>query len=362
MGIDGSAEHESGCWNRPAAVISFHVIHAESPMSTALDQIAADARPANQRALQSLAGGTATTADRPASATPEHGDETTREPDRTDYTIVERSIRFIETHARVQPSLVDIAMHVGVSESHLQRVFTRWAGISPKRFLQYLTHEHCRTLLRDSRSILDATYEAGLSSPGRLHDLFVTVEAVTPGEFKTGGAGLDIRFGIHDSPFGECLVATTPRGVCAVSFLSSDEPGDAVERLHAGWPGATIHGDQARTAEIARQMFDPAARPTDAPLRLLLRGTNFQINVWKALLHIPLGAVASYEHLAALAKVPGAPRAVGNAVGANPLAYVIPCHRVIRKTGDFGNYGGGPERKKAMLIWESARRAGLSEP
>jgi len=331
-------------------------------MSTALDQIAADQAPTDHLTLRGRSGASTSTTDGPSLLASGDRDARPDVSDRADYGIVKRSILFIETHARKQPSLIEIAAHVGVSESHLQRVFTRWAGISPKRFLQYLTHEHCRTLLRESRSILDATYEAGLSSPGRLHDLFVTVEAVTPGEFKTGGAGLDIRFGIHDSPFGECLVATTTRGVCAVSFLSAEDPGDAVERLHGSWPGATIHGDQARTAEIARQMFDPAARPTDTPLRLLLRGTNFQINVWKALLRIPLGAVASYEHLAALASVPGAPRAVGNAVGANPLAYVIPCHRVIRKTGDFGNYGGGPERKKAMLIWESARRAGSSEP
>lgn len=277
---------------------------------------------------------------------------------RMDYIIVEQAIRFIEANARKQPSLLEIASHVRLSESHLQRVFTRWAGISPKRFLQYLTHEHCRQLLRESKSVLDATYEAGLSSAGRLHDLFVTVEAVTPGEFRTGGEGLDIRFGIHDSPFGECLVATTPRGVCAVSFLSAETPDSAVERLHEDWPGASIHGDQGRTAAIAEQMFSPEARTADTPLRLLLRGTNFQINVWKALLRIPMGAVASYEDLAAIANVPGAPRAVGNAVGANPLAYVVPCHRVIRKTGDFGNYAGGPQRKKAMLVWEAARRTG----
>ena len=280
---------------------------------------------------------------------------------RMDYIIVEQAIRFIEANARKQPSLLEIASHVRLSESHLQRVFTRWAGISPKRFLQYLTHEHCRQLLRESKSILDATYEAGLSSAGRLHDLFVSVEAVTPGEFRTGGEGLDIRFGIHESPFGECLVATTPRGVCAVSFLSAETPDSAVERLHEDWPGASIHGDQGRTAAIAEQMFNPEARTAETPLRLLLRGTNFQINVWKALLRIPMGAVASYEALAAIANVPGAPRAVGNAVGANPLAYVVPCHRVIRKTGDFGNYAGGPQRKKAMLVWEAARRSGSSD-
>jgi len=330
-------------------------------MSTALNQVTSQQIGTDQLtdSLPSRASASAGIGDGPRS-----GSEGSAfvDPDRPDYAVVERSIRFIELHARTQPSLSEIAAHVGVSESHLQRVFTRWAGLSPKRFLQYLTHEHCRQLLKESRSILDATYEAGLSSAGRLHDLFVTVEAVTPGEFKSGGVGLELRFGIHDSPFGDCLVATTPRGVCAVSFLSSEEPAAAVERLHAEWPGATIHGDQTRTAEVARHMFDPRARPAESPIRLLLRGTNFQINVWKALLRIPLGAVASYEDVAALASVPGAPRAVGNAVGANPLAYVIPCHRVIRKTGDFGNYGGGPERKKAMLVWESARRAGPSDP
>ena len=286
---------------------------------------------------------------------PEPADRHFSDDGRTDYILVERAIRFIAARARKQPSLLEISKHVGVSESHLQRVFTRWAGVSPKRFLQYLTHEHCRQLLKGSRSVLDATYEAGLSSAGRLHDLFVTVEAVTPGEYRTGGEGLDIRFGIHDSPFGECLVATTPRGVCAVSFLAAEAPESALERLHIDWPGATIGADQSRTADVVRRMFSPTAQGRESPLRLLLRGTNFQINVWKALLRIPFGAVTSYEDLAAMADVPGAPRAVGNAVGANPLAYVIPCHRVIRKTGDFGNYAGGPMRKKAILAWESAR-------
>ena len=276
-------------------------------------------------------------------------------PTRADYVVVERAIRFIETHARKQPSLGEIADHVGASESHLQRVFTRWAGISPKRFLQYLTHEHCRQLLRESRSVLDATYEAGLSSPGRLHDLFVKVEGVTPGEFKSAGAGIEIAWGIHESPFGDCLIATTPRGVVSVVFASADGPDRAVDSLRGQWGGATITEDPSRTAEVADRIFDLAPATPSTPIRLLLRGTNFQINVWKALLKIPAGAVASYEDLAALASVPGAPRAVGNAVGANPISYLIPCHRVIRKSGDFGNYGGGPARKKAMLVWESAR-------
>ncbi len=275
-----------------------------------------------------------------------------------DYVYVEQAIRYIERHTRQQPSLADIAGHVGTSEFHLQRVFTRWAGISPKRFLQYLTHEHCRQLLRESRSVLDATYEAGLSSPGRLHDLFVTVEAVTPGEYKTAGSGLEITHGVHQTPFGDALIATTPRGVCSVNFVSADgEPG-ALEQLREQWSGASFRKDTAGTAEIAARIFAPVEHSSAPRMRLFLKGSNFQINVWKALLKIPLGAVTSYEGLAAMANVPGAPRAVGNAVGANPLAYLIPCHRVIRKTGEFGNYGGGPARKKAMLVWESAQAAG----
>jgi AraC family transcriptional regulator of adaptative response/methylated-DNA-[protein]-cysteine methyltransferase len=289
------------------------------------------------------------------------GSPTAGRPTRADYVVVERAIRFIETHARKQPSLAEIAEHVGASESHLQRVFTRWAGISPKRFLQYLTHEHCRQLLRESRSVLDATYESGLSSPGRLHDLFVNVEGVTPGEFKTAGAGIEIAWGIHESPFGDCLIATTPRGVCSVVFTSAQSAESAVDNLRAQWGGATITENPSRTAEIADRIFDVTPATDSEPIRLLLRGTNFQINVWKALLRIPSGAVMSYEDLASIANVPGAPRAVGNAVGANPIAYLIPCHRVIRKTGDFGNYGGGPARKKAMLVWESARSRSATE-
>ena len=290
------------------------------------------------------------------------GSPTAGRPTRADYVVVERAIHFIEAHVRKQPSLAEIAEHVGASESHLQRVFTRWAGISPKRFLQYLTHEHCRQLLRESRSLLDATYESGLSSPGRLHDLFVKVEGVTPGEFKTAGAGIEIAWGIHESPFGDCLIATTPRGVCTVAFTAADGADHAIDSLRNQWQGATITEDPSRTAEIAERIFDLAPATDAEPIRLLLRGTNFQINVWKALLRIPSGAVMSYEDLASIANVPGAPRAVGNAVGANPIAYLIPCHRVIRKTGEFGNYGGGPARKKAMLVWEAAHARSADEP
>ena len=269
-----------------------------------------------------------------------------------DYEFVERAILYLDRHARRQPSLGELAGAVGASESHLQRIFTRWAGISPKRFLQYLTHEHARRLLQESRSVLDAAYEAGLSSAGRIHDLFVTVEAVTPGEVRAAGAGLEIGYAIHPTPFGDCLIAVTPRGICNLTFVRTD-PVDEVRRLREQWSEATVREAPGATAGVVDRVFGGSW--DSGPIPVLLKGTNFQINVWKALLKIPEGAVASYEDLAELAHVPGAQRAVGNAVGANPISYLIPCHRIIRKTGEFGNYGGGPARKKAMLVWESAR-------
>jgi AraC family transcriptional regulator of adaptative response/methylated-DNA-[protein]-cysteine methyltransferase len=273
-----------------------------------------------------------------------------------DYEIVERAILYLDRHAREQPALAELALAVGASESHLQRVFTRWAGISPKRFLQYLTHEHARRLLLGSRSVLDAAYESGLSSAGRIHDLFVTVEAVTPGEVRALGAGLEIHHGVHPTPFGDCLIAITPRGICNLSFIRSTGPEREVERLRAEWPQATMRESRSATAGVVDRIFGGGWGGGGSPIPVLLKGSNFQLNVWKALLKIPEGAVASYEDLAHLAQVPGASRAVGNAVGANPVAYLIPCHRIIRKTGEFGNYGGGPARKKAMLVWESARQ------
>ena len=271
-----------------------------------------------------------------------------------DYEFVERAIRYLDHNARRQPGLQELAAAVGASESHLQRIFTRWAGISPKRFLQYLTHEHARRLLQESRSVLDAAYESGLSSAGRIHDLFVTVEAVTPGEVRAAGAGLEIGYGVHPTPFGDCLIAATPRGICHLAFIQSGDPSHEIGRLHDEWREATVREASNATAEIVTRVFAASWRP--GPIPVFLKGTNFQLSVWKALLEIPEGAVASYDDLAHIARVPGAQRAVGNAVGANPVAYLIPCHRIIRKTGEFGNYGGGPARKKAMLVWESARR------
>jgi len=286
--------------------------------------------------------------------------------DTKDYIRVESALAFLSEHRETQPSLAEVAEHVGLSEHHLQRLFTRWAGISPKRFLQFQTIESAKTLLRDSRSVLDTTYSTGLSSGGRLHDLFVTLEAVTPGEFKSGGAGLTIRTGFHESPFGECLIGVTDRGICGLSFVVGDRAG-AMAELESHWPGATFVEDPRATRLTVRKVFaawdgdrpqpTPAAGDADVsptPLSLLVRGTNFQVRVWQALLRIPPGAVATYEDVASVVGRVGATRAVGSAIARNPVAYLIPCHRVIRKTGAFGGYHWGAARKVALLLRETA--------
>ena len=272
-----------------------------------------------------------------------------------DYERVERAIRYLETRFREQPSLGELARECGVSEFHFQRMFTRLVGISPKRFLQYQTISHARGLLARSRSVLDATYEAGLSSAGRLHDLFVAVDAVTPGEFKRHGEGLAIDYGFHRTPFGEALVAVTARGICGLWFVRGERQG-AHSELARTWPEATLREREAATAPVAAAVFS-RGYPSGGRLGLLLRGTNFQIKVWEALLRIPEGAVVTYEDIAAAIGRPRAVRAVGNAVGSNPVSYLVPCHRVIRKSGEFGNYGGGRERKRLMLGVEIARVA-----
>lgn len=289
--------------------------------------------------------------------------------DTTDYIRIESALGFLSQHAHAQPALADVAEHVGLSEHHLQRLFTRWAGISPKRFLQFQTVETAKGLLRSSKSVLDATYSAGLSSGGRLHDLFVTLEAMTPGEFKTGGAGLTIRTGFYDAPFGEALIAVTDRGICGLSFVVDAHRATAMAELESHWPGATFVEDERSTRGIAAKVFAAWSRQpwqpdhtngsetvTPTPLSVLVRGTNFQVRVWEALLRIPPGAVATYEDIATALGQSGATRAVGSAVAHNPVAYLIPCHRVIRKTGAFGGYHWGAARKVAMLLRETAGR------
>ena len=269
-----------------------------------------------------------------------------------DYARVEKAIRYLDANYRSQPELRAIADEVGLSEFHFQRLFRRWAGISPKRFLQHLTAGRALDLLRESRSALDASYEVGLSGSGRLHDLLVNVYGATPGEIKADGAGLDIAFGFFSSPFGECLLATTERGICHLSFAAPETREAALNELCAGWRRATVREDPARIQPLAEQIF--SGKHGDPAPTLLLKGTNFQLRVWEALLRIPEGCVVSYGELAERIGAPRAARAVGTAVGRNPIAYLIPCHRVIRSTGAFGGYRWGVERKKMMLGWEAA--------
>jgi len=277
-----------------------------------------------------------------------------------DYRRVEAAIGFLEANFNRQPELGEIAAAVGLSEFHFQRLFSRWVGISPKRFLQYLTKEYAKALLDGRTSLLDAAYDTGLSGPGRLHDLFVHCEAVTPGQYKARGLDLDIGYGLHPSPFGRCLIAGTQRGICYLGFVRDNRPQRLIDDLKAAWPKAKIRPDPGHTGQMVERIF--AAPPSDraTPLHLFVKGTNFQIKVWEALLKIPFGAVVTYQDIAAAIGHPAGARAVGNAVGRNPVSYVIPCHRVIRKAGDFGNYGGGRQRKKAILGWEAAI-AGMAE-
>lgn len=273
----------------------------------------------------------------------------------TDYQKVENAIRFLEKHAVEQPSLDDVAEHIGLSPFHFQRLFKRWAGVSPKRFLQYLTVTNAKQLLRESASVLDATYEVGLSGPGRLHDLFVNVEAVTPGEYKRQGRDIKIRYAFHETPFGECLVAATDRGVCFLGFVNDDNQAVAFEDLQRRWPQASMIADPGACHEEIRQIFYHEKASNQGPVRLFLQGTNFQLKVWEALLKIPEGAVVSYSDIADSVGRPNAHRAVGTAVGQNPVAYLIPCHRVLRASGEIGGYHWGTVRKKAMLALEGCR-------
>jgi AraC family transcriptional regulator of adaptative response/methylated-DNA-[protein]-cysteine methyltransferase len=269
-----------------------------------------------------------------------------------DYLRIEQAILYLEKNAQHQPELEEIARSVGLSEFHFQRMFTRWAGISPKRFLQFVTRENAKDLLDRSENVLDTTLQVGLSSLGRLHDLFVTTEAVTPGEYKSRGAGLTIRYGLHRTPFGECLIGTTDRGICQLSFIQESEAA-ALDAMVEYWKEARMIEDHPATAPLIEPIFDLSRRGEHA-LHMHLLGTNFQIKVWEALLRIPPGSVTTYESIAKQIGHTNATRAVGNAVAHNPIAVLIPCHRVIRKMGEFGNYRYGSARKKALLVRELA--------
>ena len=267
------------------------------------------------------------------------------------YRIVADAIGYIRSHARRQPPLAEIAASVGLSECHLQRVFSEWAGISPKRFLQYLTKEHARLALRGAADLLSASLDAGLSGPGRLHDLMVSCEAMTPGEIRTHGRGVVVSYGVAPTPFGEALLGWTPRGICYLAFFDQDYE-LRLKELSLAWPAAELLRDDRGAVRLCQRIF--TAEPQPGKLHLLLRGTNFQIKVWEALLGIGPSGLMSYSAFARKAGCPGAQRAVGSAVAANRVGFLIPCHRVIRESGDVGQYYWGSTRKIAIQAWEAA--------
>jgi AraC family transcriptional regulator of adaptative response/methylated-DNA-[protein]-cysteine methyltransferase len=278
--------------------------------------------------------------------------------DHHDYRRIAAAIRFLAEHYAEQPSLPRVAEEAGLSPFHFQRLFTRWAGVSPKRYLKFLTALRAKELLRGAESVLGAALEAGLSGPGRLHDLLVTVEAVTPGEWKAQGEGLALAWGIHPSPFGDCLLVVSPRGITDLVFVEGD-PGAAVEQVEERWPRAELREDPERTGELLERVFPLRREPRPGePLPLYLKGSAFQLKVWQALLAVPEGDTTTYGALAQVVGGPRAARAVGQAVGVNPVAWLIPCHRVLRTDGALGGYRYGVPRKRAMLAWEACAAAG----
>jgi len=272
-----------------------------------------------------------------------------------DYARIETAIQLLAAQQDDRPALDDIAAQVGLSPFHFQRLFKRWAGLSPKRFQQYLTVDHAKALLAGSASVLDATYAAGLSGPSRLHDLFVACEAMTPGEYKAQGADLVVRYGYQPSPFGECLLYITDRGLCGLGFVVGEGKAAraaAHDDLSRNWALARFVRDDAGVAPVAQRIFAP--RRNDKPLTLLLKGTNFQVKVWEALLTIPPGHTTTYEAIGKRLGLAHHGRAVGNAVAHNAISWIVPCHRVIRKSGVINHYRWGSPRKRAMLGWEAA--------
>ena len=277
----------------------------------------------------------------------------------TDYDRIAGAIDYIVANADAQPGLDEIAAEANLSPYHFQRLFARWVGLTPKRFLQVITVERAKRLLAQSAlPLLDASETLGLSSTSRLHDHFVKLEGVTPGEFKAAGAGLTIRYGRTASPFGQTFVASTTRGICALAFVDDEPEGAALGDVARDWPNADLVEDEHEAAEIISQVFD-RKEANSAPMSVLVRGTNFQIAVWRALLAIPEGCLASYGDVARALGRPRAVRAVGSAVGANPCAFLIPCHRVIRGNGEIGGYRWGLTRKRAINAWEAAVTDGM---
>ena len=272
-----------------------------------------------------------------------------------DYDSVRRAIAFISEHWRTQPTIEAMADAAGVTPDELHHLFRRWAGLTPKAFMQALTLDHAKHLLRDSASILDAALESGLSGPGRLHDLFVTHEAMSPGEWKNGGAGLILRYGFHDSPFGTAVVMASGRGLAGLAFADHGEEQIALADMRARWPNATYVEDVEGTAPLAERIFNTKLWRPDQPLRVVLIGTDFEVRVWETLLKIPMGRAVSYSDIACKIEKPKASRAVGAAVGKNPVSFVVPCHRALGKDGKLTGYHWGVTRKQAMLGWEAGQ-------
>jgi AraC family transcriptional regulator of adaptative response/methylated-DNA-[protein]-cysteine methyltransferase len=270
-----------------------------------------------------------------------------------DYQRIERAIGFIRTNFKEQPNLDEVAAHVALSPFHFQRLFTQWAGVSPKKFLQYLSLDHAKSILKHDKqiSLFDLSYEAGLSGTGRLHDLFVNIEGMTPGEYKNGGEALVISYSFSHTPFGDILIASTAKGICHVAFIESNEK--SLRELAGNFPKAKFIS--ALTKEHARLSAIFCSEDEPGKIKLHLKGTDFQIKVWEALLKIPSGKFVSYGHLAKSIHLPNASRAVGTAIGSNPVAFIIPCHRVIQASGNFGNYMWGADKKAGIIGWEAAQ-------
>jgi len=276
------------------------------------------------------------------------------------YQRIEQAIKFLEENFQRQPELEEVAEKVHLSPFHFQRIFTDWAGISPKRFLQHLTVDFLKRKLQESKNIVEAAESAGLSSQSRVYDLFTTLEAVTPQEYKLNGSGIRIEYGFHDTPFGTCLIGSTERGICWLSFVNiGDDPKIEMEKMKEHWHQSIFHQDQMLTSRFIEQIFKrggvPIAIGTQSKIHVFVKGTNFQIKVWEALLRLPIGSVTTYQNIAERIHNPRAMQAVGSAVGSNHIAYLIPCHRVIRKDGVLGEYRWNALRKKSMIGWEMAK-------
>lgn len=281
---------------------------------------------------------------------------TTMNENHINYARIEQAILYLEKNFQRQPDLDEVAEKVHLSPFHFQRIFTDWAGISPKRFLQYITVDYLKEKLDQSKNLVEAAEDAGLSSQSRVYDLFTTLEAVTPQEYKQHGAGIRIEYGIHGTPFGACLIGVTDRGICWLSFLQTDEdPRREIELMKEHWHNSTFHQGQDLTSGFAKKIFDQNISGNGEKLHVFVKGTNFQLKVWEALLKIPMGEVTTYQNIATSIQSPRAMQAVGSAVGSNHIAYLIPCHRVIRKDGILGEYRWSSARKKSIIGWEMAR-------